>query len=308
MAEIKHIGYVGLGIMGAPMARNLLKAGYTLTVHNRTPAKARALVDAGATLVDSPAAVADAGPDVICINVTDTPDVEQVLFGDGGIVSAAAPGLIVVDHSTINPVATQGFARRLKDEFDVTLIDAPVSGGDVGAQKGTLSIMVGGPDDAVARVRPMLEVVGSSITHLGEVGLGQACKACNQVAVACTLMGVCEALALARRTGLEMHRMLEAIGGGAAGSWQMTNLGPKIADGDFDPGFMIDLVLKDLNIVNETALGKRLALAGTSAAERYFRIAAAHGHGKLGTQAMAKALEVLGNVTLNDEPAPATRG
>ncbi|MEX0884918.1 MAG: NAD(P)-dependent oxidoreductase [Phycisphaeraceae bacterium] len=293
MPQLKSIGYVGLGIMGRPMSLNLLKAGYDVTVWNRTAARCHALGSEGAAIADSPADLARRKPEVICINVTDTPDVEQVLFGEQGIAPAASPGLIVVDHSTINPVATQDFARRLADR-DVTLVDAPVSGGDVGAQKGTLSIMVGGPADAVERVRPMLEVVGSNVLHVGDAGMGQACKACNQVAVTCTLMGLCEALALAKQTGLDAHKMLDAISGGAAGSWQMSNLGPRIADGDFNPGFMIDLVLKDLNIVNETAAAKRLALAGTSEAERYFRIAAAHGHGKLGTQAMAKALEQVG--------------
>ncbi|MFA9477029.1 NAD(P)-dependent oxidoreductase [Phycisphaerales bacterium AB-hyl4] len=295
--SIRQVGYIGLGIMGAAMASNLAKAGFALTVWNRTRSKCKPFAKQGATVADSPADLAAKGPDVICLNVTDTADVEQVLFGDDGVVAGAKPGLIVVDHSTISPMATREFACKLAGH-DITLVDAPVSGGDVGAREGTLSIMVGGPDDAVQRLQPMFEAVGKTISHLGESGTGQACKACNQIAVVCNLMGVCEAMAMAKKTGLDVSKMLEAIAGGAAGSWQLANLGPRIAKGDFDPGFMIDLVLKDLGIVDDTARQQRLPLAGTSTAEGYFRAVAAAGGGKLGTQAMAKALENLGAVDL----------
>ncbi|MEX0654426.1 MAG: NAD(P)-dependent oxidoreductase [Phycisphaeraceae bacterium] len=300
---VHHVGYIGLGIMGAAMAHNLAKAGYKLSVWNRTATKCDPLAKQGATVADAPADLAAQGPDVICLNVTDTADVEQVLFGEQGVAVTAKPGLIVVDHSTISPVATRTFADRLAKQ-DITLVDAPVSGGDVGARKGTLSIMVGGPDEAVQRLRPMLEAVGKTISHLGETGTGQACKACNQIAVVCNLMGVCEAMAMAKKTGLDVNRMIDAIAGGAAGSWQLANLGPRIAKGDFDPGFMIDLVLKDLGIVDDTARQQRLPLAGTTTAEGYFRaVAAEEGGGKLGTQAMAKALEKLANVKLEGENA-----
>lgn len=297
---VKSIGYVGLGIMGQPMAQNLINAGFDLCVWNRTPAKSQPLVDAGAALAHSPADMAARNPDVICVNVTDTADVEQVLFGETGIVQGAKPGLIVVDHSTISPVATRDFAQRLAEQ-NVVLVDAPVSGGDVGAQRGTLSIMIGGPDAAVRRLWPMFEAVGKNINHLGETGLGQTCKACNQIAVACNLMGVVEAMALAKRSGLDLEKMVQAIAGGAAGSWQLSNLGPKIAQGDHAPGFMIDLVLKDLAIVDDTARTYRLPLLGTNTAEGYFRAAAADGAGELGTQAMAKALEALGRFRFADD-------
>jgi len=287
------LGYIGLGIMGAPMAKNLIDAGYPLVVWNRTAGKAEPLIEAGATLADSPADVAARGASVIFLNVTDTPDVEAVLFGDHGVASTVKPGTIVVDHSTISPDATRDFAKRLAEQ-QVDLVDAPVSGGDVGAQNGTLSVMAGGRSDAFERVLPMLQVVGNNIVHLGDAGLGQACKACNQVAVVTALLGVCEALALAKKTGLSMDKMIEVVGGGAGGSWQLTNLGPKIARGDHAPGFMIDLVLKDLNIVLDTAERAGLPLDATAHATTLFKQVAEQGGGRLGTQAIAKALESAG--------------
>lgn len=292
-SPLSRLGYIGLGIMGLPMASNLLDAGYELIVWNRTPGKAKPLVDRGATLADSPADVASKKPDVIFLNVTDTPDVEAVLFGERGVMECDAEGLIVVDHSTISPVATRDLAQRLA-ERGVTLIDAPVSGGDTGAKAGTLSIMVGGPAEAVERVRPILEVVGERVTHLGEVGSGQACKACNQVAVMGALLGTCEAIALARRLGLDVQRMVEVVAAGAGGSWQLAHLGPKIAADDFEPGFMVRLALKDLGIVNQTAGELRLPLPATSLAEAMLRSAAAEDGGEeRGTQAMSRAVQRL---------------
>lgn len=291
--QIRKVGYVGLGIMGRPMVLNLLDAGYDLLIWNRTAARCQPLVQSGAVVAKSPADLAARGPDVICINVTDTPDVEQVLFGETGIARGAKSGLIVIDHSTISPTATQAFAGRL-GELGVALMDAPVSGGDVGAKAGTLSIMVGGPAEAFERCLPLFEVVGGNVIHLGETGLGQVCKACNQIAVSCTLMGVCEAMALAKRSGLDLARMIEVVNGGAGSSWQLANLGPKIEVADYAPGFMVDLILKDLAIVAEAARQHQLPLAGTAQAESYFRAVAAAGGGRLGTQAMARALEDLG--------------
>lgn len=290
------LGYIGLGIMGAPMAQNLIKAGYPLVVFNRTAAKAQPLIDAGATLAESPADVVARGASIIFINVTDTPDVQELLFVEQGIAAASPAGTIIVDHSTISPDATRDFAERLSKQ-GIDLVDAPVSGGDVGAQNGTLSIMVGGKDQAVHRVMPMLQVVGKSIVHLGGPGLGQACKACNQVAGMVALLGVCEALALAKQSGLEMNKMIEVVSGGAAGSWQLENIGPKIAAGDHDPGFMIDLVIKDLGIVLDTAQRSGLPLDATALAAKLFKQVAEQGGGALGTQAIAKALESAGGFT-----------
>lgn len=286
---IKTIGYVGLGIMGLPMAENLIDAGYELVVYNRTASKAKPLIDKGAMQADSPAQVAGQ-VDALCINVTDTPDVEQILFGENGVSAGAQAGLIVIDNSTISPQATQDFAAQLGKQ-EVTFIDAPVSGGDSGAKAGTLSIMVGGDDAAVKKAWPIFEVLGKNITHLGAVGSGQACKACNQVAVVCNLLGVCEALALAKKTGLDEKKMVDVVCAGAGGSWQLANLGTKIIEGDFKPGFMIDLVLKDLGIVLDTARNHDLKLDGTALAEKCFKTVAENGGGKEGTQAMAKALE-----------------
>jgi 3-hydroxyisobutyrate dehydrogenase len=297
---IRRVGYIGMGIMGRAMAANLIKAGFDVTVWNRTAEKCGPLAEAGAKVADSPAAMAADRPDAILTNVSDTPDVEAVLFGEHGVIEGAAAGLIVIDNSTISPVATQQFADRLSGR-GVTLVDAPVSGGDVGAKAGTLSIMVGAPDDEVfARCLPVFQAMGKSITHVGPTGMGQVCKACNQIAVSCNLLGVCEALALAKRSGLDLKKMIEVVSGGAAGSWQLANLGPKIADGDYAPGFMIDLVLKDLAIVADTARKHHLPLSGTGLAEAYFRAAKADGGGELGTQAMAKTLEKLAAMRFTD--------
>jgi 3-hydroxyisobutyrate dehydrogenase len=200
---------------------------------------------------------------------------------------------VVVDHSTISPVATQDFAARLANQ-GIDFLDAPVSGGDVGARNGTLSIMVGGDEEVFQYCLPMFQKVGRAITHLGPAGMGQVCKACNQVSVALNLLGTCEAMALAKQAGLDVEKMIQVVGAGAGASWQLTNLGPKIAKGDLAPGFMIDLVLKDLAIVAETARAKKLPLTGTALCENYFRAAQANGGGKLGTHAMSRVIEQLG--------------
>lgn len=300
-APIRDIGYVGMGIMGSAMAGNLLKAGFAVTVWNRTPTspRVRAVGALGAKTANSAADLARLKPEVICINVTDTSDVEAVLFGPGGIVEGASRGLIVVDHSTISPVATQDFAARLS-QHGIAFLDAPVSGGDVGARNATLSIMVGGPADVFEKCHPMFAAMGKTITHVGDHGAGQACKACNQIAVVCNLLGTCEAMAMAKAFGLDVKQMISVVGAGAGSSWQLTNLGPKIASGDYQPGFMIDLVLKDLAIIADASREKRLPLTGTTVAENHFRAAASLGAGKLGTQAMAKSIEQSCSLKLSD--------
>jgi 3-hydroxyisobutyrate dehydrogenase len=283
------IGYIGLGIMGAAMASNLRRRGFDLVVWNRTPAKCEPLIELGATRAGS---IGDLSSrcEVIFINVTDTPDVEAVLFDAGGVADSARPGTIVVDHSTIRPDRTKEFAARLL-ERQITLLDAPVSGGDVGARNGTLSIMVGGDGAALARVRPVLEAMGKRITHVGASGAGQLCKACNQVAVLVTLAGVCEAIALARAGGLDVSSMIEVVSAGAGGSWQLANLGPKIVAGDLKPAFMVELALKDLNIVLEMSKSMGLELDGLEIARARLRQVADEGGGTLGTQAMIRAVE-----------------
>lgn len=287
------VGYVGVGIMGAAMARNLLRAGVRLTACNRTRAKAEALRGDGAEVADDALAVVESGARVVFLNVTDTPDVEDVLFGARGVASAPdelLEGLVVVDHSTICPVATREFAGRLA-ERGATLIDAPVSGGDIGAREGTLSIMCGGDLATYEAVLPLLEIVGKRITHLGPAGSGQACKACNQVAAAATLAGACEALALAKANGLDLNQVVDVVAAGAAGSWQLANLGPRIAAGDHAPGFMIDLLLKDLRLVAGAADAADLPLPVTLLAESLFQAAADAGDGAKGTQAVAAEYE-----------------
>lgn len=288
------LGYIGLGIMGSAMASNLLDAGYPLCVWNRTPEKTEPLTAKGATLCTSPAEVASRS-EVVFLNLTDTPDVEQVLFAVTGVAAGADEkrGVTVVDHSTISPVATRDFAERLQ-EYGITLLDAPVSGGDTGAKAGTLSIMVGGPEEAFDEILPMLEVVGGAVTHLGDVGSGQACKACNQVAVLGALLGTCEAIALSRKLGLDPSAMLDVVSQGAGGSWQLANLGPRIVEGDLAPGFFVDYLLKDLRLVQEAAAASGQALPITATAEQLMRSASAMGHGRDGTQAVSKVIDALG--------------
>ncbi len=299
---MKRIGYIGMGIMGRAMAANLLKAGFEVIVWNRTPGKADGLIEAGAEWANSPADVAVIAQ-AVCMNVTDTPDVEQVIFGKRGIVEGNpgdTAGLVVIDHSTISPDATRRFAQRLH-EYEIDMLDAPVSGGDIGAKAGTLSIMVGGDAEVFGRCRPILEAMGKSITHVGESGAGQACKACNQILCALNLLATCEAMALARSQGLALEKMLEVTGAGAGGSWQLANLGPKIAADDLEPGFMIDLLLKDLEIVRSAAKSGRLPLLGADAATNLFRAASVAGLGERGTQALGKVIEQLGGFRYADD-------
>jgi 3-hydroxyisobutyrate dehydrogenase len=283
------IGYIGLGVMGSAMAANLLSAGFSVSVWNRTASKCESLRGLGADVASSPADLAR-DCDVICINVTDTPDVEAVLFGEQGIASAARSGLIVIDHSTIRPDKAREFAERLAAQ-SVVMLDAPVSGGDVGARSGTLSIMVGGDAATFEKCKPIFEAVGKRIVHLGDAGAGQVCKACNQIAVLTTLAGVCEAMVFGAKQGVDLAKMIEVVGSGAGGSWQLANLGPKILAGDLKPAFMIDLALKDLRIVADNAAASGLTLEAVTRAQQYLEEVKAGGGGALGTQAMILALE-----------------
>lgn len=289
-----RIGFVGLGIMGRPMVKNLLAAGFDVTVWNRSRPGVEECVAAGASEAGSAAEVAGAS-DVFISMVTDSPDVEQVILGPGGAIEGAPAGGVVVDMSTISPEVTRRVAAALA-ERRVSMLDAPVSGGDTGAIAGTLSIMVGGEADVVERVRPAFEAMGKTITHVGPVGAGQTVKLCNQVAVSGTLLAVCEALALAQAAGVEPARMLDAVSAGAAGSWQMSNLGPKIVARDFAPGFMVDLLLKDLRLTAETSAASGQPLPGTALVQQLFRAVQAHGGGRDGTQALVRALEALSGV------------
>ncbi len=285
-----RVGFIGLGIMGRPMAGHLLKAGHAVAAHTRSRAKADALLAAGAEWRATPAALA-ADCDVVFLCVTDTPDVERALFGDGGVAETIRPGSVVVDCSTISPAAARDFAAKLAGQ-QVALLDAPVTGGEVGAQKATLTIMVGGDADAFARVEPLLRVLGRTIRHVGPSGAGQALKACNQILCAVNMIGVCEAIMLARRSGVDPATAIETLGGGAGGSWAWSTLGKKIVDGELNPAFMIRLMQKDLRIVQETAQENGVPLPGTALAQQLFRaVESGAGGGDLGTQAMIRAYE-----------------
>jgi 3-hydroxyisobutyrate dehydrogenase len=286
-----EIGWIGTGIMGAPMARRLIGGGHRVRVFNRTPEKARAMVADGASVAADAAACA-AGAEVVFIMVPDTPDVEATV---AKIEPALKAGQLVVDMSTVAPAAERAIAARLKPS-GVDYLDAPVSGGDVGAREGTLAIMVGGEANAFERARPLFELMGKRVTHMGPPGAGQMTKLANQIAVALALEAAAEAIKLARAGGLDAARMIEAIGAGAAGSWQLSNLGPKIIAGDYRPGFFIKLVRKDLRLVAEAAREAGLALPGLALMTSMFNSAAALGHDLDGTQAVAAALDRLADV------------
>lgn len=249
---MERIGFIGLGTMGASMAANLLRAGADLTVWNRTPGKAAALLEMGALEAASAAEVA-ARSDITVVCVSDTPDVEAVLFGAEGVAAGARSGSLVVDCSTISPDATRDFGRRLA-QSGVGLVDAPVSGGSEGARLGTLTMFVGGTERDVARARPVLEVMGKTITHLGRLGSGQAAKAVNQVIISGTYVGLAEGIVLGIRAGLDPHRLVEALSGGSAQSWVLANRSGRMIDDEYPLGFRLALHRKDLGIA--------LAMAG----------------------------------------------
>ena len=287
----ESIGFIGLGIMGGAMAANVLRAGYDLTVWNRTPGRITPLAEAGAAVAAGPADVA-ARSDIIITCVSDTPDVEAVILGPGGIIEGARPGALVIDCSTISPEATRTIAARLRQK-GVHLLDAPVSGGSEGAARGTLSIMLGGDADQVARAMPVLQAMGKTITHVGGQGAGQMAKLVNQVLVVVTMQGVAEALLLAEAGGLDLERTLAAVGGGAAGSWMLNNRGPQVIRRDWRPGFTIDLQQKDLRLVLEAADELGIPLPSTALVFQFYRTLQQRGLGGEGNHALMKALEQL---------------
>jgi 2-hydroxy-3-oxopropionate reductase len=294
----ERVGFIGLGIMGSGMTHNLLRANVDLTVYNRSPERMQPLADAGAATAASPAELA-AATDVVFVCVSDTPDVEQVLLGEDGVVHGARSGSLVVDMSTISPEATRRIAERLA-EAGVAMIDAPVSGGSEGAAKGTLSIMVGGDAAGVERARPYLEAMGSTITHVGPVGSGQSCKLVNQILVVVNMLAASEALVFAEASGLDLERTLEAVIGGAAGSWMLANRGPQAIRRDWRPGFTIDLQQKDLRLVLESADETGAPVLATSAIFQLYRALQREGLGSEGNHALIKALERLSGITVGE--------
>lgn len=285
------IAFIGTGVMGLPMAGHLLAAGHAVGVHNRTRAKAEPLLNKGARWADTPAGAArDA--EVVFLCLSDSPDVRNACLGENGIVETVARGTVVVDHSTISPAVTREVARELATR-GVDFLDAPVSGGDVGARNATLSIMVGGNEATLRRVEPLLRVMGKTITHVGPVGNGQLTKCVNQILVTVNNLAMCEAMTFAIKNGLNPEKTIEATQGGAAGSWQLSNMAPRILRNDFRPGFTIDLQQKDLRIVMETAEKAEVSLLAASLVHQLLAAAQAAGHGAEGTQALFKVVEGL---------------
>lgn len=290
----ERVGFIGLGIMGSGMAANLLKAGFDLTVWNRTPERADALVAAGARRAASPADLG-AQCSMIFSCVSDTPDVIEVILGEQGVIEGATPGALVVDMSTISPRGAQTIAAALA-ERGVHFLDAPVSGGSEGAARGTLSIMVGGPADQVARAMPYFQAMGTTITHVGGHGDGQTVKLVNQILVVGTMLAISEALVFAQASGVDLEKTLQAVSGGAAGSWMLSNRAPQCLRRDWRPGFTIDLQQKDLRLVLQAADEVGAPMLATAQVFQLYRVLQAAGLGHEGNHALVKALERLAGV------------
>jgi 3-hydroxyisobutyrate dehydrogenase len=293
----EKIGFIGLGIMGRGMVQNLLDAGFIVTIWNRTENRMSPFIDAGALAGASPADVA-AKSDITFICVSDTPDAEAVILGENGVIHGAEAGSLVVDHSTISPVATKAMAAELALK-GVHMLDAPISGGSEGAANGTLSIMVGGDEAQFARAMPAFEAMGKTITHVGETGAGQTVKLVNQILVVITMWGVSEALLFAEAGGLDLEKTLTAVSGGAAGSWSLSNRGPQMIERDWRPGFTIDLQQKDLRLVLEAADQFGVPTLGTSTVFQLYRTLQQQGLGSDGNHALVKALEHLAGFEIN---------
>jgi 2-hydroxy-3-oxopropionate reductase len=287
------VGFVGLGTMGREMALNLLKAGFAVCAYDVRKEAIADLVAQGATGAQSPAGAArDA--DIIISMLPDTPQVEEIVYGEGGLLSAPPRGRLVVDMSTISPVAV----RRMHADFKaagVAFLDAPVSGGPVGAKNASLSIMAGGDKDAFLHAEPYFQAMGTTITHVGEAGAGQTVKLCNQLVCAINLQAICEALALGRASGVDLDQLRNVLLGGSAASWMLDKLGPAMIAGDASAGFRIDLMLKDLRLVQEQALSLSVPLPGTALVTSQYVEARAHGEGTNGNQALFRVYDRMTN-------------
>ena len=285
------LGWIGTGVMGLSMCGHLLGKGYGVTVYNRTKSKAQPLLDKGARWGDSPRAVT-AQANVLFTMVGYPRDVREVYFGADGVLAGVKPGSLVVDMTTTEPRLSKEIYEAAKAR-GVDAIDAPVSGGDIGARNAALSIMVGGDAEAVERVRPLLEILGKTIIHQGGPGAGQHAKMCNQIVIAGTMIGVCESLLYGHRAGLNLETMLQSIRGGAAGCWSLENLAPRILQRNFAPGFLVDHFIKDMEIALAEADRMGLVLPGLKLVDELYRTLQAQGHGRDGTQALYLALEAM---------------
>ncbi len=288
------IGWIGTGVMGGPMAGHLLDGGHRLAVFNRTRSRAVELVKRGARWSDSPAEAArDA--DVVCTMLGTPADVREVVLGGGRVLESMRPGAVLIDFTTSEPsLAAEIHADAARRGVDS--LDAPVSGGDVGARNATLAIMVGGDPDAFVRARPVLELLGRTVELQGGAGAGQHTKMTNQLAIAAGMIGVCEALIYAHRAGLDLERTLSTISGGAAGSWSLANYGPRLLRGDLEPGFKVDHFIKDLGIALAEARRMGVSLPGAALAEQLYVAVSSQGMGQKGTQSLAVALARLSQV------------
>ncbi len=285
------IGFIGVGTMGSHMVRNLLKAGFAVSAYDVRPETVQAI--AGAQFASS-IEEASSGAEAVITMLPDTPDVEAVILAAGGLADHPPAGKLVMDMSTIAPESARGIAKALA-ERSTAFVDAPVSGGPVGAESGTLTIMAGGTEQAFAQARPILAAMGSTVTHVGASGAGQTVKLCNQVMVAINLQSCCEALALARASGVDLDQMRQVLLGGSAASWMLDRLGPAMIAGDASAGFRIDLMLKDLRLVGEMALSLSVPLPATSLATSQFLEARAHGEGGNGNQALFRVYDRMTN-------------
>jgi len=293
---MKKVGYIGLGIMGKSMARNILKAGFPVVVHNRSREKVQELVAEGAQEAHTPAEVASK-VDVVFTNLPDSPDVELVVLGPDGIIEGAHEGMIFVDNSTIKPATARKIAVELGKK-GVRCLDAPVSGGDIGAQKGTLAIMVGGPESAVEEVRPILEAMGKKITLVGDAGAGQIAKAANQVMVAAQMVAMGELLILAKKAGADPQKVVEAIKGGAAQCWTLDVKPERLFAGNRNPGFKSYMQAKDLNIVVETAREYGAPVPAAALHTQLYNAMVEMGLGELDNSAVLEIFEMLSRVKL----------
>lgn len=296
--ESTRIGWIGTGVMGASMCGHLLAAGYPATVTTRTRSRADALIDAGAEWAPTPADVA-AASDVVFTMVGFPSDVREVLLGDQGALGTAKPGTVLVDMTTSEPALAVEIAAVVA-ERDVHVLDAPVSGGDVGARNGALSIMVGGPADVFDAVRPCFELMGQTIVRQGDHGAGQHTKMVNQVLVAGNMVAICEALLYAYRAGLDVEQVLQSVSSGAAGSWSLSNLAPRMIAGDMEPGFFVDHFVKDMGIALDEARRMQLSLPGLALAHQLYVALQAQGRGRNGTQALVHALASLSHLDWDD--------
>ncbi|MEQ9619623.1 MAG: NAD(P)-dependent oxidoreductase [Deltaproteobacteria bacterium] len=300
MASVKvspkktKIGWIGTGVMGASMCMHLINKGYEAVVNNRTRRKAKGLVDKGAKWVDTPSEVAE-NTDVIFTIVGFPNDVREVYFGEKGIFKGLKKGSVIIDMTTTEPSLAEEIYKKAV-ERGASSIDAPVSGGDVGARDGSLSIMVGGDRGVVDEVMPLFKLMGKNIVYQGGPGFGQHTKMCNQIMAAALMIGMCETLLYGYKAGLDLDTMLKSVGGGAAASWMLENLAPRVLKRDFSPGFYVEHFIKDMGIALKEAERMNLSLPGLSLVHQLYIATSAEGHGRKGTQALLLALEKISNV------------